>query len=96
MLKSENCSDNGIKGTRNPAKFPPCTGGDQRGPAEGAHAHVFEAIQGQPPDQGCSHCSSAAYFTLAQRIATRHSARIAGLDVLHFMDEPSAAALTYA
>lgn len=37
-----------------------------------------------------------AYFTLAQRIATRHSARIAELDVLHFMDEPSAAALTYA
>jgi molecular chaperone DnaK len=36
-----------------------------------------------------------AYFDDAQRLATRHAAEIAGLDVLRVMNEPTASALAY-
>ena len=37
-----------------------------------------------------------AYFTEAQRLATKNAGRIAGLDVMRIINEPTAAALAYA
>ncbi len=36
-----------------------------------------------------------AYFTEAQRLATKNAGRIAGLDVMRIINEPTAAALAY-
>lgn len=40
-------------------------------------------------------CSPAAYFNDSQRQATKDAGRIAGLDVLRIINEPTAAALAY-
>jgi molecular chaperone DnaK (HSP70) len=42
----------------------------------------------------CVHVS-AAYFNDSQRQATKDAGRIAGLDVLRIINEPTAAALAY-
>lgn len=52
-----------------------------------------EAYLGQEIKQAVITCP--AYFTDAQRKATRDAGRIAGLDVLRIINEPTAAALAY-
>ncbi|MEK9909080.1 MAG: molecular chaperone DnaK [Candidatus Thalassarchaeaceae archaeon] len=52
-----------------------------------------EAYLGQEVTQAVITCP--AYFTDAQRKATRDAGRIAGLDVLRIINEPTAAALAY-
>ena len=52
-----------------------------------------EAYLGQTIDQAVITCP--AYFTDAQRKATKDAGRIAGLDVLRIINEPTAAALAY-
>ncbi len=52
-----------------------------------------EAYLGQEVKQAVITCP--AYFTDAQRKATRDAGRIAGLDVLRIINEPTAAALAY-
>ena len=52
-----------------------------------------EAYLGQPVDKAV--ITVPAYFTDAQRQATKDAGKIAGLDVLRIINEPTAAALAY-
>ncbi|HHY51824.1 MAG TPA: Hsp70 family protein, partial [Clostridiales bacterium] len=52
-----------------------------------------EAYLGQPVTEAVITCP--AYFTDAQRQATKDAGRIAGLDVKRIINEPTAAALAY-
>ena len=52
-----------------------------------------EAYLGEEINQAVITCP--AYFTDAQRTATKDAGRIAGLDVLRIINEPTAAALAY-
>ncbi len=52
-----------------------------------------EAYLGEPVTQAVITCP--AYFTDAQRQATKDAGKIAGLDVLRIINEPTAAALSY-
>ncbi len=52
-----------------------------------------EAFLGQPVPQAV--ITEPAYFNDAQRQATKYAGRIAGLDVLRIINEPTAAALAY-
>ena len=52
-----------------------------------------EAYLGQPADKAV--ITVPAYFTDAQRQATKDAGKIAGLDVLRIINEPTAAALAY-
>ena len=52
-----------------------------------------EAYLGQPVDKAV--ITVPAYFTDAQRQATKDAVKIAGLDVLRIINEPTAAALAY-
>ena len=56
------------------------------------HARAEECLFGRP---GGAVITVPAYFDDAQRQATRDAARIAGLDVLRLLNEPTAAALAY-
>ncbi len=52
-----------------------------------------EAYLGQPVTQAVITCP--AYFSDSQRQATKHAGKIAGLEVLRIINEPTAAALAY-
>ncbi|MEC8423592.1 MAG: Hsp70 family protein, partial [Myxococcota bacterium] len=56
------------------------------------HARAEECLFGRP---GGAVITVPAYFDDAQRQATRDAARLAGIDVLRLLNEPTAAALAY-
>lgn len=56
------------------------------------HARAEECLFGRP---GGAVITVPAYFDDAQRQATRDAARVAGIDVLRLLNEPTAAALAY-
>src|SRR6266550_2831482 len=59
-------------------------------------AEAFFAEQGEvDPDVDRAVITVPAYFNDAQRTATRDAGRIAGLDVLRIINEPTAASLAY-
>jgi Fe-S protein assembly chaperone HscA len=59
-------------------------------------AEAFFAGQGDPdPDVDRAVITVPAYFNDAQRTATRDAGRIAGLDVMRIINEPTAASLAY-
>jgi Fe-S protein assembly chaperone HscA len=59
-------------------------------------AEAFFAAQGEvDPDVERAVITVPAYFNDAQRTATRDAGRIAGLDVLRIINEPTAASLAY-
>jgi Fe-S protein assembly chaperone HscA len=59
-------------------------------------AEAFFAAQGEfDPDVSSAVITVPAYFNDAQRTATRDAGRIAGLDVLRIINEPTAASLAY-
>ena len=57
------------------------------------HDHGCRALEEEKPDRVV--ITVPAYFDDAQRQATRDSARLAGLDVLRIVNEPTAACLAY-
>ncbi len=57
------------------------------------HDHGCRALSGEKPDRVV--ITVPAYFDDAQRQATRDAARLAGLDVLRIVNEPTAACLAY-
>ena len=57
------------------------------------HDHGCRALNDEKPDRVV--ITVPAYFDDAQRQATRDSARLAGLDVLRIVNEPTAACLAY-
>src|SRR5213078_754590 len=59
-------------------------------------AEAFFASQGEiDPEVDRAVITVPAYFNDAQRTATRDAGRIAGLDVLRIINEPTAASLAY-
>jgi len=56
------------------------------------HARAEECLFGRP---GGAVITVPAYFDDAQRQATRDAARVAGIDVLRLLNEPTAAAIAY-
>ena len=59
-------------------------------------AEAFFAAQGEiDPEVDRAVITVPAYFNDAQRTATRDAGRIAGLDVLRIINEPTAASLAY-
>lgn len=74
-------------------------GGKVRSPVE-VSAVVLRTVRAAAEDFFGEDCSAAvitcpAYFDEAQRAATQDAARVAGLDVLRVLSEPTAAALAY-
>ena len=57
------------------------------------HDHGCRALSGEKPDRVV--ITVPAYFDDAQRQATRDAARLAGLDILRIVNEPTAACLAY-
>jgi molecular chaperone DnaK (HSP70) len=58
-----------------------------------ATADIAEEYVGKPIKRAV--ITVPAYFTEAQRLATKNAGRIAGLDVMRIINEPTAAALAY-
>lgn len=56
-------------------------------------ADIAEEYVGKPIKRAV--ITVPAYFTEAQRLATKNAGRIAGLDVMRIINEPTAAALAY-
>jgi len=54
---------------------------------------IAETYCGKPVTKAVITCP--AYFNDSQRLATKHAASIAGLDVIGMINEPTAAALAY-
>src|SRR6266446_10610024 len=76
------------------------TVGDREVTPPEVSAHVLRALRsraeaffGEPVEQAV--VTVPAYFNDAQRQATKDAGRIAGLDVLRIVNEPTAASLAY-